>query len=117
MVEITAKQAQILDKLYLDEYLDKCVQDLIDIHYSNPYPKKIEDYKSFVIHAYNIAAEYGLDNEKYAFSFILAWHVKGQFFIREKFVLELLKDTKMFAHTKHTHFLKMALDIMREKEQ
>ncbi len=116
MKTLTRNHLDTLDALYLEEYLDHCVKDLIDINFSNPYPPKKEDYLKFVTHVYSVAQKYGLENEKYAFALMLAWHVRGQNFVREKRVVELLGAQDIDAHTKYQYLMKIAVETMEAYE-
>jgi len=116
MKTLTVSHLDRLDALYLEEYFEICVQDLIDIGFTNPYPPKKQDYLKFVAHVYGVAKKYGLDNEKYAFALILAWHVRGQNFVREKRVVELLNHKEFDAHTKHQYLMKIAIETMEAYE-
>ena len=113
---LTRNHLDTLDALYLEEYLDTCVKDLIEIDFSNPYPPKKEDYLKFVTHVHSVAQKYGLDNEKYAFALMLAWHVRGQNFVREKRVVELLNAQDIDAHTKYQYLMKIAVETMEAYE-
>ncbi|NOR55398.1 MAG: hypothetical protein GQ531_04260 [Sulfurovum sp.] len=116
MRTLTLGHMDKLDAIYLEEYLDVCVQDLIDIDFSNPFPANAEDYKKFVTHVYGVAKKYGLDNEKYAFAFILAWHVRGERFVQEKRVIELLNSQTVDSHTKYQYLMKIAIETMEAYE-
>jgi len=116
MKTLTLGHLDTLDALYLEEYLATCVKDLIDIDFSNPFPPKKEDYLKFVTHVQGVAKKYGLDNEKYAFALMLAWHVRGQNFVREKRVVELLNAQETDAHTKYQYLMKIAIETMEAYE-
>lgn len=116
MKTLTVGHLDKLDFIYLEEYLDTCVQDLIEIDFVNPYPYEKKEYKKFVAHVYKVAEKHGLDNEKYAFALMLAWHVRGQNFVKEKRVLELLYGLDSDAHTKYQNLMKIAIDTMEAYE-
>jgi len=116
MKTLTVGHMDKLDALYLEEYFDTCVQDLIDIDFTNPYPPESKDYLKFVTHVYGVAKKYGLDNEKYAFSLMLAWHVRGQNFVREERVIKLLNAQDMDSHTKYQYLMKIAIETMEAYE-
>ncbi len=116
MKRLTQNHFGIIDALHIEAYLDRCVKDLIDIDFSNPYPPKKEDYLKFVTHVYSVAQKYGLENEKYAFALMLAWHVRGQNFVREKRVVELLNAQDIDAHTKYQYLMKIAAETMEAYE-
>jgi len=116
MKTLTVDHMDKLDQLYLEEYFSTCVKDLIDIDFSNPYPPEEKDYLKFVNHVYGVAKKYGLDNEKYAFSLMLAWHVRGQSFIREERVVKLLNAQDIDTHTKYQYFMKIAIETMEAYE-
>jgi hypothetical protein len=113
---LTPKHFEKLDALHLQEYLDQCVRNLEEIDFSNPFPQNKEDYLKFVTHIYDVAKAYGLANEKYAFALMLAWHVRGQNFIREKRVVELLPNQNIDAYTKHQFLMKIAIETMEAYE-
>jgi len=112
MRTLTLSHLDRLDALYLEEYFETCVQDLIDIGFTNPYPPKKQDYLKFVTHVYGVAKKYGLDNEKYAFALILAWHVRGQNFVREKRVVELLNSQTLTPHTKYQELMQITMKTL-----
>jgi len=116
MKRLTQNHFAIIDALHTEAYLDRCVKDLIDINFSNPYPPKKEDYLKFVTHVYSVAQKYGLENEKYAFALMLAWHVRGQNFVREKRVVELLNAQDIDVHTKYQYLMKIAAETMEAYE-
>jgi len=116
MRQLSNEAMDKLDALYLEEYLDTCVEDLKEIGYEQPFPAEQKDYKAFVVHVHHVASKYGLDNEKYVFALILAWHVRGQEFPNEKRVIALFEDEDMDNHTKSQHFMQMAIATMEEKE-
>jgi hypothetical protein len=116
MKTLTVSHLDRLDALYLEEYFETCVQDLIDINFTNPYPPKKHNYLKFVMHVYGVAKKYSLDNEKYAFSLMLAWHVRGQNFVREKRVVELLNSQEIDSHTKYQYLMKIAIETMEAYE-
>jgi hypothetical protein len=120
MKTLTLGHLDTLDAFYLEEYLATCVKDLIDIDFSNPFPPKKEDYLKFVTHVYGVAKKYGLDNEKYVFALILAWHVRGQNFVREKRVVELLNAQTLTPHAKYQELMQITmqtLDAYMENEK
>ena len=113
---LTSDHLERLDALYLEEYLAGFAKDLSDIEFPNPFPPKKEEYMKFVTHVYGVAKKYGLDNEKYAFSLMLAWHVRGENFLRERGVAELLGSKETDAHTKYRYLMKIALESMEACE-
>jgi len=112
MRTLTVGHMDKLDAIYLEEYLDTCVQDLIDIGFSNPFPANEEDYKKFVTHVYGVSKKYGLDNEKYAFALILAWHVRGERFVQEQRIVELLNSKTITAHEKYLMLMEITMKTM-----
>lgn len=116
MKTLTMGHLDKLDTIYLEEYLANCVKDLIDIDFSNPFPPETKDYMKFVTHVHGVAKQYGLDNEKYAFALMLAWHVRGQNFVREKRVVEMLNNQQIDVHTKYQYFMKIAIETMEAYE-
>ena len=116
MRELTIGHMEKLDAIYLEEMLDTYVQDLIEIDFSHPFPPKKKDYKAFVTHVYNIAKKYGLDNEKYAFGLLLAWHTRGENFVNEERVIELLNSQTIDTHTKYQYLMKIAIETMEAYE-
>ena len=112
MKTLTVSHLDRLDALYLEEYFEACVQDLIDIDFTNPYPPKKQDYLKFVTHVYGVAKKYNLDNEKYAFALMLAWHVRGQNFVREKRVVELLNSQTLTPHTKYQELMQITMKTL-----
>lgn len=112
MKTLTLGHMDKLDALYLEEYLETCVQDLVDIDFTNPYPPEAKDYLKFVTHVYGIAQKYGLDNEKYAFALMLAWHVRGESFVREKRVVELLNAETLTPHAKYQELMEITMQTL-----
>jgi len=112
MRELSNEAMDKLDALYLEEYLDTCVEDLKEIGYEQPFPSEQKDYKAFVVHVHHVASKYGLDNEKYVFALILAWHVRGQEFPNEKRVVNLLNSQTLTPHTKYQELMKITMETL-----
>jgi hypothetical protein len=113
---LTEKHFQKLDKLKLEQYLDRCVSDLEEIAFINPFPRDKETYPEFVSHVYEVAKAYGLENHKHAFSLMLAWHVRGENFIREERIISLLQDPNIDAFTKSQILTGIAKETMEAYE-
>ncbi|WP_457594277.1 hypothetical protein [Hydrogenimonas sp.] len=112
MKVLTQEHFDRLDRLHLQRYLQQCAKDLEEIDFCNPYPMQKEAYLKFVTHVYEVAKAYGLANQKYAFALMLAWHVRGQNFIREKDIVKLLNSKTIDTHTKYQRLMEISMETM-----
>ncbi len=102
---LTKENMRRLDICDLDEYLSECAEDLAKLNFPDPYPKDKKEYRRFAAHVYEVAVSYGLDNQKYAFALMLAWHVHGRAFIEDESVLKLLRSEKIENYAKYQIFM------------
>lgn len=107
---------QKLKDLKLEEYFKKCVEDLIEINYENPYPKDKSLYLKFVKHVYKEAQKYDIADVQETFSLMLVWHVKGEKFSKDKNIHKYLMDESIDMYTKYEILINMAFDEMDEYE-
>ncbi len=116
MKTLSAAHIKNLDAFDSREYLQRCVEDLKEIAFCNPYPKDESEYPAFVTHVYGVAKKYGLNSPKEAFALMLAWHVRGENFVREKRVIELFEKEKS-SYVKYQYLMNIAVETIEAYEK
>jgi len=115
MKHLTVEHMNKLDTLKEEAFLEECVENLIDIEYSTPFPKDKSTYLNFVKDVFKVCQEYDLTNKKHAFSLMLLWHMKGDELLKEEEFSWVLKAIDISAHKKADYF-DAYIDEILEKE-
>jgi len=114
---LSESHINLLETLKTEEFLKRYVKRLEEIDFENPYPADKREYLRFVKGVYEVSKRYGLDDERYLFSLILAWHVRGRNFGREVRVIELLNREDLDPSVKSKELMKIAIDTLQRYER
>jgi hypothetical protein len=116
MKTFTREALQKLDNITKDDYIKECIQDLLEINYSNPYPATPEKYYDFIRQTIELATQYNIANKRYTFSLVLAWHVYGPELRYHQKTREILESTEVSEYEKHNYLMQLAMNTIEATE-